>query len=259
MTPLRALIVDDELPARRALSLLLCEMPEVEVVAMASNGMAALDALAADSDINLLLLDIEMPAMAGMELAVRLYPAITPVLVFVTAYPRYAAGAFDVGAADYLLKPVDPQRLVLAVERARQHLQVRSGEQRIAALEASIKDLRVQPIPADIDHVWVELPRGRQRVALDEIEWFAADGDYVQAYAAGRNFLMRDSLNRLEAALPAARFVRIHRSTIVSVAAVTRVVRTENGQLLLRTRSGAELNVGRRTRSRVRHLFGGSC
>lgn len=255
-SPLRALIVDDELPARRALSLLLSEIPDVEVAATASNGMEALAALAADGGINLLLLDIEMPALAGMELAMRLDPAIAPVLVFVTAYPRYAADAFDVGATDYLLKPVDPQRLALAIARAREHLQARSGQQRIAALVASLEHLRARPITTDIDHVWVELARGCRRVELREIEWFAADGDYVQAHVGGRSYLMRDSLTRLEAALPGAGFVRIHRSTIVNIAAVTRVVRADSGQLLLRTRSGMELKVGRRTRSRVRHLFG---
>lgn len=256
MTPLRALIVDDEPPARQALMRLLRDIPDIEIAATAANGLEALDALADDGGINLLLLDIEMPALAGMDLAMRLYPAITPALVFVTAWPHYATGAFDVGAADYLLKPTDPQRLARAIERARQQLHARSGEQRIAALEASLQHLRTQRDTPDIDHVWGELPHGRQRVALDDIEWFAADGDYVQAHTAERSHLLRDSLNRLEAALPPARFVRIHRSTIVNIAAVARIVTASNGQLLLSTRSGAELGVGRRTRGRVGRLFG---
>ncbi len=256
MLPLRALIVDDEPPARQVLTRLLHEIPGVEIAATASNGMEALDALADDDNINLLLLDIEMPALAGMDLAMRLFPAIAPVLVFVTAYPRHAADAFEVGATDYLLKPVDPQRLALAIERARQQLQARTGEQRIAALEASMQHLRARQDSTAFDHVWVELPRGRQRLALDQVEWFAADGDYVQAHTAARSYLMRDSLARLEATLPPTRFVRVHRSTIVNIAAVTRIVTAGNGQLLLSTRSGAELGVGRRTRSRVSRLFG---
>ena len=237
--PLRALIVDDEPPARQALMQLLREMRHVEIAATASNGIEALDAL------------------AGMDLAMRLYPAITPVLVFVTAWPRYATGAFDVGAADYLLKPVDPQRLALAIERARQQLQAHDDEQRIAALESSMQQLRARQGTSDLDHVWVELPRGRQRVDLNKIEWFAADGDYVQAHVAGRSYLMRDSLNRLEATLPPDCFVRVHRATIVNITAVTRIVTANNGQLRLSTRSGAELGVGRRTRSRVSRLLGG--
>jgi two-component system LytT family response regulator len=97
----------------------------------------------------------------------------------------------------------------------------------------------------------VEHGGSRLRLVLGEIEWFGADGDYVQAHTAERGYLMRGSLNRLEATLPASRFLRVHRSTLVNVDAVVRVA-ARNGQLLLTTRSGTTLKVGRRARSRVR-------
>lgn len=251
---LRALVVDDEAPARRALERMLRELPGVDVVGSAANGLQALDVLDA-TGADLLLLDIEMPVLAGMELAARLYPAVTPAVIFVTAYPQHATRAFDVQAADYLLKPVDPQRLAQAIDKARTQLHTHSGEQRIAALETALQALRSEARTPDIEQVWVELGTGRLRLALDQIEWFAADGDYVQAHTAERGYLMRDALNRLEAALPASRFVRVHRSTIVNLAAVTRVTTAANGQLVLTTRSGATLQVGRRARARVRGIL----
>ncbi|MDE2053461.1 MAG: response regulator transcription factor [Xanthomonadaceae bacterium] len=242
--PLRALIVDDEPPARQALLRLLRDSPEVAVAGIASDGLEALEVLARET-IDLLFLDIEMPALAGLELATRLQPAASPVVVFVTAWPQYAVAAFDVDAADYLLKPVDPARLAAAVARARQRLAR-------PELDASLRVLRArQPAQHQPDHVWVEQGATRLRLPLDNIEWFAADGDYVQAHTATRSYLMHGSLNQLESALHAARVLRIHRSTLINVDAVTRVT-SVNGQLLLATRSGATLQVGRRARARVK-------
>ncbi|MDO1529647.1 LytTR family DNA-binding domain-containing protein [Fulvimonas sp. R45] len=253
--PLRVLIVDDEPPARLALERLLRALPAVEVVGSVGDGLEALRRLAV-TDADLLLLDIEMPVLAGIELATRLHPAVTPVVVFVTAYPRYASRAFDVQAADYLLKPVAPARLALALERARARLAACNAGQRIAALEAALHALRASPAAAQPTHVWVEFGRGRKRLALNEIEWFAADGDYVQAHVTERSYLMRDSLNHLEAVLSAARFLRIHRSTLVNLDAVDRVGTAANGQLLLAMRNGGTLPVGRRSRGRVRGVLG---
>jgi DNA-binding LytR/AlgR family response regulator len=241
---LRALIVDDEPPARRVLMRLLAEMPGIEVTGMASNGMEALTALA-DGGIDVLFLDIEMPVLAGIELATRLHPAPTPAVIFVTAWPQYAVAAFDVDAADYLLKPVDPARLAAAIARARQRLTK-------PELHASLRVLRKDKTAENpLDHVWVEHGGTRLRLALADIEWFAADGDYVCAHTAERGYLMRASLNELESTLPTAHFIRIHRSTIVKVDAVSRVV-SNSSQLSLVTCSGVTLHVGRRARRKVR-------
>lgn len=242
--PLRTLVVDDEPPARQVLLRLLNDSPDVAIAGTASNGLEALEVLARET-IDLLFLDIEMPALAGLELATRLRPAASPAVVFVTAWPQYAVAAFDVDAADYLLKPVDPSRLQHAIERARQRLATQE-------LGASLRVLRArQPTQDQPDHVWVEQGTTRLRLSLDSIEWFAADGDYVQAHTTTRSYLMHGSLNQLESALPAARVLRIHRSTLINVNAVTRVT-SDKGQLLLTMRSGATLQVGRRARTRVK-------
>jgi DNA-binding LytR/AlgR family response regulator len=252
--PMRALIVDDEPPARQALLRLLRDLPEIVAAGTASNGLEALEVLAREK-IDLLFVDIEMPALAGLELATRLQPAATPAVVFVTAWPQYAIAAFDVDAADYLLKPVDPSRLQHAIKRAHARIMMREGAQRTPSLEASLQPIHGRRPPSTLSHIWVELGRGRQRLALDEVEWFAADGDYVQAHTSTRSYLMHGSLNQLESALPATRLLRIHRSTLINVDAVTSVT-SVNGQLLLTTRSGAVLQVGRRARARVRRNLG---
>lgn len=256
--PLRVLIVDDEAPARLALQLMLLELPDLSVAGIAADGLQALDVLAR-TPIDLLLLDIEMPVLAGMELAARLQPAVTPAVIFVTAYPQYAARAFAIQATDYLLKPVDPQRLACAVERARAQLRAHDHQQHIASLEATLRALRALRTQAHVDdvtHIWVELGSGRLRLALKQIERFAADGDYVQAHTAERGYLMRDSLGRLASTLAHAHFLRVHRSTLVNLDAVICVTGAANGQLLLTMRSGVELQVGRRSGRVVRHALG---
>lgn len=250
---LHALIVDDEPPARSALARLLAEVPGVAVSGAAANGLEALDALA-HRDIDLLFLDIEMPVLAGLELAARLQPMPTPAVIFVTAWPQYAVAAFDVDAADYLLKPVDPARLQHAIERARVRLATRDHARHVSSLEAPLQTLRARQPVSTPSHIWIESGRGKQRLPLDDIEWFGADGDYVQAHTAARSYLMHGSLNQLESTLPSVRLLRIHRSTLVSVDAVTSVTSC-NGQLLLTTRSGTILQVGRRARARVRSVF----
>lgn len=252
---LRVLIVDDEVPARRALQRMLLELPEVDIVGTAANGLQALDMLAS-ADVDVLLLDIEMPVMAGIELATRLCPAVAPAVIFVTAYPHYATRAFDVQAVDYLLKPVAPERLAQAIERVRVQQRSRSNEQRIAALEDALRTVHTQACGNPAEHIWVEFGSGRLRLALAQVEWFAADGDYVQAHTAERGYLMRDSLGRLESALSRSRFVRVHRSTLVNIDAVALVTSGSNGQLLLTTHSGAELQVGRRARKTIRDVLG---
>lgn len=253
--PLRVLVVDDETPAQRVLARMLQAAPGVEVAGVASDGIDALEVLA-HRHIDVMLLDIEMPRLAGIELATRLSPTPAPAVVFVTAWPQYAVRAFELQVADYLLKPVRPERLAQALERARAQLAADTAAQRIGALEASLQALR-ERVPADGGGpVWVEWGTGRLRLSLDDIEWFAADGDYVQAHTAERGYLMRDALNRLETSLPAGSFVRVHRSTLVNLAAVARVGNAPNGQLLLTTRSGATLAVGRRARTRVKGILG---
>ncbi len=224
---IRALLVDDEAPARSELRFLLGAHPAVEVVGEAASAAEALrlaDAVAYD----VVFLDVEMPGLTGLE-AARLVRdrAGAPELVFVTAHERYAVDAFAVEAFDYLLKPVDPDRLARVVER----LQERSRESAAP----------VQKVPV------VGGSGGTELIAYDAIHFVQADGDYSRVHTYDRSYLCTSSLGELEEALPGG-FARIHRSYLVNLAKVASVKRAgpDRIRLVLDDAARTELDVARR-------------
>jgi two-component system response regulator LytT len=224
---LRALLVDDEAPARSELRYLLGAHPEVEVVGEAASAAEALR-LAAAVEYDVVFLDVEMPGLTGLE-AARLVRerAGAPELVFVTAHERYAVDAFAVEAFDYLLKPVDPERLARVVER----LQERSRE-----------DARpVQKIPV------VAAGGGTELIDYDAIHFVQADGDYSRVHTYDRAYLCTHSLGELEDTLPSG-FARIHRSYLVNLSKVSAVKRAgpDRIRLALGDAERTELDVARR-------------
>jgi DNA-binding LytR/AlgR family response regulator len=191
---LRVIIVDDEPPARSLLRLL-CAEAGVEVVGDVADGTAAI-ALVKTMTCDVVLLDIAMPGMGGMDVARELKrPPGGPAIIFTTAYAKYAVSAFDVGAVDYLLKPIDPARLSVAFERA-------YGARAITA-------------PPTADHIWVPYRADLRRISLDAIERVDAERDYVRLYVAGESYLFRATMGGIEKRLPSRSFLRIHRSTIL--------------------------------------------
>jgi len=224
---LRALLVDDEAPARSELRYLLGAHPEVEVVGEAASAAEALR-LAGAVEYDVVFLDVEMPGLTGLE-AARLVRerARAPELVFVTAHERYAVDAFAVEAFDYLLKPVDPERLARVVER----LQERSRE-----------DARpVQKIPV------VAGGGGTELIHYDAIHFVQADGDYSRVHTYDRAYLCTHSLGELEDTLPSG-FARIHRSYLVNLSKVSAVKRAgpDRIRLALGDAERTELDVARR-------------
>ena len=230
---IRALLVDDESPARSELRYLLAAHPEVEVIGEAASAAEALK-LAGSVPYDVVFLDIEMPGLSGLE-AARLVHGRPgrPQLVFVTAHEQYAVDAFAVEALDYLLKPVEPERLAQVVRRLSD-----TGSQRPAA--------RVEKIP---------VVSGGQTVLLDwdEVHFARADGDYSRIHTYDRSYLCTQSLRQLEGALP-GRFVRIHRSSLVNLAKVAAVKRAgpDRLRLALDDKDRTELDVARRQSRAVR-------
>ena len=228
---IRALLVDDEAPARSELRYLLAAHPEVEVVGEAASAAEALK-LAAAVPYDVVFLDVEMPGFSGLEAARLVHDRPNrPELVFVTAHEQYAVEAFAVEALDYLLKPVDPARLAQVVTRLSH---------------------RETPPPVE------KLPvvSGGQTVLLDwdEVHFARADGDYSRIHTYDRSYLCTQSLRQLEAALPDRRFARIHRSYLVNLAKVAAVKRAgpERLRLALDDRERTELDVARRQTKLVR-------
>jgi DNA-binding LytR/AlgR family response regulator len=225
---IRTLVVDDEAPARSELRYLLAAHDDVEVVGEAVSVAEAL-ALAAAHAPDVVFLDVELPGVSGLQAA----PLLQSVVVFVTAHAAYAVDAFAVEAFDYLLKPVDPERLARVLERLRE----RSSESAVPA-----------------ERIPVVAAGGTELLDVDEVHYVQADGDYARVHTYDRTLLCTTSLRELEERLPAARFVRIHRSYLVNVAKVAAVRRTgpEGLRLQLADAEHTELDVARRQARAVR-------
>lgn len=220
---LRVMVVDDVQLARQRLERLLAAEAEVEAVASCGDAIAALDQLA-QARPDLLLLDVEMPEVDGFGLFARLPPEARPDVVFVTAYDQHAVRAFDVHAVDYLLKPVEPERLHAALQRVRQRLQTRAAPPARLLLR-------------DGD--------GTQVLAMAQIDWVEAAGNYLCIRSQGRTHVQRCTLSQMERRLDPQRFQRIHRSRIVNVERIARLVPQFNGDHTVVLHDGTELALSR--------------
>ena len=225
---IRALLVDDEEPARGELRYLLSAHPEVDVVGEAASAGQAL-ALAEKIRYDVVFLDVELPGMTGLEVArLVLERSEHPEVVFVTAHQRYAVDAFAVEAFDYLVKPVEPERLARVVERLSQARKRQGPEvEKIAVVSAG----------------------GAQTLLdYDAVYWIEADGDYSRVHTFDRSYLSTSSLRELAELLPSSRFARIHRSHLANLGKVAEVRRAGPDRLglVLDDKTRTELDVARR-------------
>lgn len=263
MAELRALIVDDEPLALRLLASLLEGMPEVVVVGQCRNGREAVQAvqqLAPD----LLILDVQMPGKNGFDVIKSLQADLVPMVIFCTAFQRYALDAFDLHAVDYLLKPVSRHRLELAIRRAlARHEEEREDRENKAALIGAIDEvaMRVRGRVSDQDDA---PPVGsEQKIAIKDadriimvdmadIDWVDAAGDYMCLHVKGTTHIMRSTLKSLMEKMSAQNFRRIHRSTIVNVERIEQVTPQPRGEYLLDLDCGEQLKVSRNYRDAIK-------
>lgn len=239
MTELRVLLVDDEPLALRRLKTFFEDIDGAEVVGTATNGHEA-EALIASASPDLLMLDISMPHKSGLRVAADLDPSKRPEIVFVTAFEQYAPDAFEVEAADYLLKPVRFDRLRQAVERARRRRVMRAAAEQLLS-PAHGSGSATAPY---VDEIWVQVPRGQVRLAVCDIEWIEAAKDYVLLHTSVRSYLHRTSMSALEASLDPAQLMRVHRSTFVRPSLVASIQQLGKGLIALEMRDGSVVQVG---------------
>jgi len=247
MSRLRVLVVDDEAPARAKLRRYLQDDPRTDLVGESANGEAAVqDIEALQPDV--VLLDVRMPVLDGFEVLEALDVEKMPYVIFVTAHDGHAVRAFDVQALDYLLKPVDRDRLKAAIDRA-----MAPG----APIQDVSRILRERPgSEAPLARFMVR-ERGRLiLVAASDVDWIGAAGNYVELHVGSAVHLVRGTLAELEERLPADRFVRVHRSTIVNLDRVKELQPWSHGDLQMILNDGTEIRLSRRYRDRLTGIFG---
>lgn len=250
---IRVVLVDDEPPARDKLRAFLVRDERVEVVGEAGDGVEGVEVIERERP-DLVYLDIQMPGMDGFELLEALDVDPLPQVIFVTAYDEHAVRAFDVRALDYLLKPVDGERFVRALDRALEEVE-RGQSQDVAS---RVRDAMAS-LPPERRMVERFLVRSRGRMWLlpaRDVDWIGAAGNYVELHAGGETHLVRGTLQLLEERLDPRRFARVHRSTIVSLGRIKEIHPWSHGDLLLVLHDGTELRMSRRYRDAIEGAFG---
>lgn len=237
--PLRVLVADDEAIARKRLVRLLGDMPDVEVVGECADGRQVLAALR-DSEPDVVLLDIQMPELSGLD-APKFFPPGGPSVVFCTAHPAHAVSAFDVGAVDYLLKPIDGVRLRKALDRVRD----RGGG--IAGANAG---------GAAVDRLALPTRQGIVLVDPREITHAVLSDELVSVYTLEQTYLSALSLQDLEGRLAGGAFVRVHRRALVNLAHVVRLAPNEVGGYIAETAGGHAVEVSRQAARALRRRLG---
>jgi two-component system, LytTR family, response regulator len=254
---LRAMIVDDEELARRGLRVRL-QRADVSVVGECANGPEAL-ALIPTLAPDLVLLDIQMPEMSGLEVAEVLEAETRPHVIFVTAFDEYAIRAFEVHALDYLLKPIDDERLAAALEHARSAIRAAQDSdfgRRVTRAIASMKSGDAAEDSSMPDRIAVRVNGRIVLVRVADIDWIEASGDYVTLHVEKKSWLVREPITMIAQRYRTQRIARIHRSTLVNLDRITELRPLSNGEFTVVLRDGMELKMSRNFREALAALLG---
>ncbi len=260
--PLRVLIVDDEPLARMRLEDLLRHEAGVELIGVATDGDAAVDAIERLRP-DLVFLDVQMPGRTGFDVVRHIGAERMPATIFVTAFDQYALQAFDVSAVDYLVKPFDDERFEQAFRRARHLIGLeglgRLREQMLALLHVeppATPDAPAPPAAQYLERIAVET-RGQVRVVpVEQIDYITSSGPYAELHVGGRVLLIREPMQMLEERLDPAQFFRIHRTAIVRLALVDTLHKAAGGDYEVQLKGGTRLRVSRSRREALERWLG---
>ena len=262
---IRAILVDDEELARRGLRRRLESIQAIELVGEAANGFEAIE-LVHELEPDLLFLDIQMPGMSGFDVIKNLQSDQLPLIIFTTAYDQYAVDAFKVHAIDYLLKPIEEERLKDAVEQAAERLALNQNNPKQAFIDLMVSaKAAAEPIEPDANDK-PEPPAWPEKLAIKDgsditlirvadIEWIDAAGDYMCVHANGETHIMRITMRQLNDRLNPDQFLRIHRSTIVNSQLIAGAQALTNGEYSLSLSNGTKLKVSRSYRDTIKQFL----
>ncbi|MBR9909644.1 MAG: response regulator transcription factor [Gammaproteobacteria bacterium] len=270
MDRLKTIIVDDEPLARRLLKTYLQEHPQIDLVAECQNGREAINA-AQQMEPDLMFVDIQMPGINGFEVVKRLQSDVMPMIVFCTAYEKYALDAFDINAVDYILKPMDRERVERSVMRSlERHKNVDATASKTPILGAL--EMIAEKVAADLsgagpaeekEQAEANLSRklaikDRDLITMvdqEDIDWVDAAGDYMCIHVAGDTHIMRATLKHLLGQLDSSIFKQVHRSTIVNVNRIQKITPCSKGEYLLHIGTDAQIKVSRNYRTAIKQYI----
>jgi two-component system LytT family response regulator len=269
---LNVIVVDDEPLARKGMLVRLAAFPELKIIAECANGPAAIEAIKEHAP-DLVFLDVEMPGMDGFAVLKQLeQQAIKlPYIVFVTAYDQYAFHAFEVNALDYVLKPVENERLKAAIDKVITYHAASDNQKHKDQLAAAVAHLtgdqtnsildrldKAEPVVNNRypDAISIKDSGEITRVPVAEIDWVDAAGDYMCIHTRdGQTHILRRTMKELEAELDPRLFVRVHRSAIVNVHTIAKLQMLTNGEHQLVLTNGQAVKVSRSYKDKVKQVF----
>lgn len=247
---IRTLIVDDEELARERIASLLTNDPDIQVVGEAGDGRSAVERILKEKP-DLVFLDVQMPELTGFEVLQAVPAEGRPNVVFVTAHDQFALKAFDVHAVDYLLKPFDRVRFQTALTRAVEKIRTRGRAQpEVEAVLEAAKPAK----PAD--RLVVKTDGRVLLLKVEDVDWVEAADNYVSLHVGAESHLMRETMASLEGRLPAEKFMRISRSTMVNLERVKELQPMFHGEYVVILKNGTKLTLSRTYRDKLDKLLG---
>jgi two-component system LytT family response regulator len=250
--------VDDEPLALRRIEIILDAMPNVRLIGSAGDCSEAV-ALIAERRPDVVLLDIRLRDGTGFDILDRLPHDVRPAVIFTTAFDHFAIRAFEVTAVDYVLKPIEAARLAEAIARARDRLAADSSARELEEMRLVVRDLRAEFHAAGASpyetELWIRGTTNLTHLTLDQVDWVSSEDDYVRLHTSMGSHLVRMSIKALAARIDPEKFVRVHRSALVRLGAVTQFRQTPSGRRDVLLRDGTRVAAGRVYAKRLRDML----
>ena len=245
MKKLRALIVEDEAPARDLIKAFLKDHDDIELLGESDNGFDAVKMINSEHP-DLVFLDIQMPKLTGFEM-IELLDEV-PEIIFTTAFDQYAIKAFELNAVDYMMKPFSRERFAGALEKVKERIQQKNPEPKV---QKFVRQMKEKEEVSEIERIFVKTGSRIDVIPVAEIIRIEAQDDYVDIVTAKGKFLKKETMNYLEKALPGDTFVRVHRSGIVNINYIQKIEKYGKESSMVVLKDGSRVQV---SKSRIKDL-----